>query len=408
MILILRAGSGQGKHFLLLFSESVSFPPNIHDMKAYYITKEMLLRGMRVTWLTLGNSFKVERKEGITFCTIPRIFRRFKNFSFWFRITIVVAICKVTRVSSVCVDDWLFFRWDTSKFLAYEIAFKSAGVKFVSDHRDPFLDFEISRGNIHPNTPLHKTLANRYHAIYARSDLVVVPSHRYKSIVVEEEGLPPSKVIGAIRGIDPDLFNPAVEPLSLFAEKELRDKFTIGWFGIMHPHRQIREILVPLIRTIGDQIHNSRVVIGGDGPEKEAFTGLQQEYSDRFSMFGFIPYSILPRYIAACNVLLCPVDTRFRFSRTSIWLKILESLAVGRPIIATRTDVSDDDLSTLKGVIWVDGSFDSYQSALLNVFSEYKYYKAQAMEQAKNFEEYTTPRTIARIVDSIISATTRK
>lgn len=356
---------------------------------------------MSVTWLTLGNDFTMESRSGITFCTIPRVGRRFKNFSFWFRVLVVVAICKIARVSCVCVDDWLFFRGDTSKFLAYEIALKKAGVRFVSDHRDPFIDFEISQGKLQPDGALYKVLVDRYHAIYRLSDLVIVPSHSYERIVVEEEGLDPDRVLGTFRGVDAHLFNPKVEPLNLVPNKE-KSKFTIGWFGIMHAHRQMGEVLVPIIKTVGEYIRDAHVIIGGEGPGIVEFDGLRERYAERFSILGFIPYSILPRYIASCDVLLCPVDTRFRFSRTSIWLKIFETVAVGRPIIATRTEVSDDDLYGLNGVIWVDGSYESYVNALVRVHSEYQNYRALAIEQAKNFEKYTISRTIAKIVDRIM------
>ena len=401
MKLLLKAGSGGERHFAFLYSEAVSFPPNVHDMKAYYVTKELLRRGMRVTWLTLGDNFKVQTKNGITFVMIPRLARRFEKMSFWIRTGMVVAFCKITSVSAAYVDEWLFFRGDPNKFLVYETALKKAGVRFILDQRDPFIDYEISCGKLEPDSPIYKVLVSRYQNIYRLSDLVIVPSHRYERVMIEAEGLPPNKVLGTFRGIDSSLFKPDVKPLDLGSR--LEKKFIIGWFGIMHPYRQIREVLVPLIKTIGDHIQEAHMVIGGEGPEIREFTNLKETYSEWFSILGFVPYSELPRYIAACDVLLCPVNTRFRFSRSSLWLKIFETLAVGRPIVTTRTDVSNDDASRLKGVIWVDGDFDSYLQALINVHSDYQTYRAQALEQSKHFEEYTLSKTMPRIVDAILA-----
>ncbi len=372
-------------------------------MKAHYVTKEMLRRGIRVTWLTLGDNFKVQRKDGITFAMIPRIARRFKKASFWIRIAMVVSFCKLTGASAAYVDEWLFFRGDLNKFLPYESALKKAGIKFILDQRDPYIDYEISCGKLEPGSPLHKALTIGYQIIYKLADLVIVPSHRYERVMIEEEGLPPNKVFGTFRGIDSNLFKPEVIPTDLGSSIGGKKKFVIGWFGIMQSYRQIREVLVPLIKTMGDHIQEAHIVIGGEGPEIGEFTNLKETYSKWFSMVGFIKYESLPSYIAACDVLLCPVDPRSRFSRSSIWLKIFETIAVGLPIISTRTDVSNDDLKRLLGVIWVDGSFDSYLDALLKVHSDYQNYRMQAKKQAENFEEYSISRTIPRIVDAILA-----
>ena len=371
-------------------------------MKAYYVSNEMLHRGLRVTWLVLGEDLRVQSKNGIVFVMIPHLARRFKKVSLWIGIAIVASFCKITGVSGVYVDEWLFFRGDPNKLLAYEVALKKAGMRLILDQRDPFIDFEISCGKLKPNSPMHKILTNRYKIIYQLLDLVIVPSHRYERVMIEEEGLPPNKVLGTFRGVDSNLFKPEVKPIDLTSNIGGK-KFIIGWFGIMHPYRQIREVLVPLIKTIGDHIQEAHVIIGGEGPEIREFTNLKETYSEGFSMLGFIPYTSLPGYIAACDVLLCPVDTRFRFSRSSLWLKIFETLAVGRPIITTRTDVSTDDASRLKGVIWVDGDFDSYLEALLKVHSDYQTYQARALEQSKHFEDYTLSKTIPKIVDTILA-----
>ena len=55
--LLLRAGSSDQKHFAFLFSEVASIPPSVHNIKVYYFTQEMLRRGMRVSWIFLGESF---------------------------------------------------------------------------------------------------------------------------------------------------------------------------------------------------------------------------------------------------------------------------------------------------------------------------------------------------------------
>ena len=66
--------------------------------------------------------------------------------------------------------------------------------------------------------------------------------------------------------------------------------------------------------------------------------------------------------------------------------------------------MTDDDLSGLRGVIWVNGSYESYIDALVKVHSEYQNYRKQALEQAREFEQYTISHTISKIVDHIEKA----
>jgi glycosyltransferase involved in cell wall biosynthesis len=405
--LLVGARVGAKNHFAFFFSETVSFPPNVHDMKPYYISSEMLRRRMKVTWIMLGDELKVQQMNAILFVMIPRIARRFRKASLWIGIMIASAFCKFTKVSGVYIDEWLFFRGDPAKLISYISALKKTGVKFIFDQRDPYIDFEISCGKIEPNDTRYKILRNQYKIIYDLSDLVIVPSHQYMSVMIEQEGVPATKVLGIFRGIDSNLFNTKVSKIDLIAKGSQEKKFIVGWFGIMHPYRKISEVLVPLIKSIGKIIPNAHVVIGGEGPSISEFESLIPAYSEWFSMLGFVPYSDLPKYISSCDVLLCPVDTRFRFSRSSLWLKIFETVAVGRPMIATRTDASVEDASSLGGVIWVEGTLDSYLSALEKVHSNYQTYQLQALEQAKHFEEFATSRTIPKIVDAIVAKTTQ-
>jgi len=58
------------------------------------------------------------------------------------------------------------------------------------------------------------------------------------------------------------------------------------------------------------------------------------------------------------------VSTKNRFSLFSAWLKIAEALAVGRPVVATRTFTSFVDFKDLRGVVWVGSTYEEFLNGI--------------------------------------------
>jgi glycosyltransferase involved in cell wall biosynthesis len=119
------------------------------------------------------------------------------------------------------------------------------------------------------------------------------------------------------------------------------------------------------------------------------------------SYVGLISYDELPKYIAACDVTLCPVQTSSRFSLHSNWLKIVESLAVGTPVIATRTKTSIMDMKKQRGVFWTGKTLDDFVHSIDSVRKDKLHWKSEALLQADRMVEYSVSYNIPRLVDLI-------
>lgn len=367
-------------------------------MKCYYVTKELLARGDRVTWVRLGGKDKTHFAEGIEFTGIPLpptnpLFTAFSLLR-------LVLFCVARRIQIVYLDEWLFFRHRPMSRLAGVIGLRISGAKVVLDERDPLVDFETATGEFSKTSQGYRQTIRAASLSERLSSLVILTSKAYEQLYISD-GFPVKKVIGIFRGVDPELFNPMASPDLIRSKFGLDDKFVIGWFGLMHPFRQIKEVLVPVARGISKAIPNAHVLIGGEGPLFGEFQSLSAEDDIPATVLGFIPYADLPRYIAACDVLLCPVDPRFRFTQRSAWLKIVEALAVGRPIIASRTMISELDYKDLRGVIWVESDLKSFMNALGELKRNYPSYLSQAQDQARHIEDYSVSSTIIKIVDRV-------
>jgi glycosyltransferase involved in cell wall biosynthesis len=238
--------------------------------------------------------------------------------------------------------------------------------------------------------------------IHHLSSLIVLPSSEYAKSYAKS-GVPVKKLLGALRGIDYNLFNPHVDGKGLRLDLGLNQKFVIGWFGNMHSYRQVKEVLIPLIEKTKSYIANVHFVIGGRGELKEEFLRLKKESTgDSFTLLDFVPHESLPSYISGCDLLLCPLSTRFQFTQLSASLKILESVAVGKPIVATRTQIASGDYKDLKGVVWAGDDAASFLDAVIRIHNNYSQFAALARQQAEEFAKYTIKFTIAKITDAII------
>lgn len=388
----------KGKRFAFVFSRPVAYPPNIHNVKSYYVSRELISRGERVTWVRLGGKDKAHFAGGIEFARIP--IDPTNVFFTAFSLLRLAMFCLAKRIRVVYLDEWLFFRHRPISRLAGVVALRAAGMKVVMDERDPLVDFETATGEFDPRTHgYHRTIWS-VRMSERLSTLLILTSKAYAQLYISE-GFPARKVLGVFRGVDHALFNPDVDPAQVKAKLGLDGKFVVGWFGLMHRFRQINEVLIPIARLLPETIPNAQILIGGEGPLQAKFEPLAGDPRSHATILGLVPYPELPSYIAACDVLLCPVDSSFRFTKHSAWLKIAEALAVGKPIIATRTKLAEEDYNDLKGVIWVEPGLKSFMDAILEVRKHYANHLSLAQEQSRQFDDYTVRHTIGMIADRV-------
>jgi len=386
-------------HIAFVSSKEMHYPPDVDYNKVYYISREFIKRGAKVTWLEMSQTSERWQKDGINFVKLgakcPRLVCQM------LQLLQMASFCRTSKVDCVYSDEWLFQRESPLQRLIFQIGSRTAGIRYVFDQRDPFIDYEVARGVLKEGSWRHKVLRFSYRLDFEFTDLAIFPSEIYAA-EFSIKGIPEGKKMGVIRGVDKQLFNPQVDGQAKRAGLGLEGKFVVGWFGMMQPYRQIEEVVIPLIERAGESIPNIHFLIGGLGELSDKFVQLQKSRPDLGMTFlGFVPYANLPEHLAACDVLLCPLNTARHFAKYASPLKVLESLAVGRPIIATETKVREGDFKDLQGVIWTGPDCKGFMDSLMMVHADYAHYREQAAEQALDFDRYTLESTISKIVDAV-------
>jgi glycosyltransferase involved in cell wall biosynthesis len=143
-------------------------------------------------------------------------------------------------------------------------------------------------------------------------------------------GASESRVQVVPNGVDPGRFKPPRSPVG--SEK---DPFTIGFVGSLKPWHGMSTLVDAFARVHRSHEH-CRLLVVGDGPERESLTEslVQRGLSDFVTLTGAVDPADVPGWLHEMDVGVAPYPAMdgFYFSP----LKILEYMAAGLPIIASR------------------------------------------------------------------------
>jgi glycosyltransferase involved in cell wall biosynthesis len=139
-------------------------------------------------------------------------------------------------------------------------------------------------------------------------------------------GIDATRVFDVKNAVDTDRFNPEQPPVSL--DEQHLDRlpasgFTIGYVGGIHDYKGVYDLAAALDQTDVD----CRVVVAGDGPERERFAAA---LGNAGVFLGAVPYEQIPALYHRIDALVLPSHTE------GIPRVILEAQATATPVVATR------------------------------------------------------------------------
>ncbi|MBD0427598.1 glycosyltransferase [Aquisalinus flavus] len=184
----------------------------------------------------------------------------------------------------------------------------------------PHLHFEDGFG---PDESQNHQLARRVRMrrLLLGKTRVIVPSHTLERIAVASWGLRNVQLV--YNGIDTELFHPA--------ETGTRKKIVIGTIGALRPEKNFSMLLAAFAKS--ELTNRARLVIAGDGPEKEKLHRL----ADSLGISGSVNF---PGHVTDPAALYRTFDLFAMTSDTEqMPLSLLEAMASGLPVVAT--DVGD-------------------------------------------------------------------
>lgn len=241
-----------------------------------------------------------------------------------------------------------------------------------------------------------------------KADLITVVSKPMKDELLKRK-IPEEKILVNYNGVDTDEFNPNIDGSEIRKKYNLENKIVIGvvsTFGVWHG----MPVLSQAVKLIINQIQNTQYKIHflfiGDGVERlKCEKIIQESGKEEYVTFtGTISFKEIPKYLAACDVLVAPHipntdGTPFFGSPT----KLFEYMAMGKAIVASNLDQIGEVLEHKK-TAWLvkPGDVTDLTTGVIRLIQDEKLREELGRNaRQKVMENYTWEQNVLRIIDKI-------
>lgn len=277
---------------------------------------------------------KYEFRDGVN---IYRIQRREINerwrFEYAYRVTrfLLVSMMVLTRkhlaspyqvIHVHSVPDFLVFGALVPKML---------GARVILDIHDLLPEFNASKFRAGPNSIGFKCMVLAEKLSCAFADHVIVANDLWLERLIGRS-VRANKCI-AIRNYP---------QLALFrtCAKRKKDKFLITYPGSLNKHQGL-DVAIHAFARVADQMPDAEFHIYGEGPDKSRLMRLTEtlHLDDRVFFHNILPAEEIAQVMADTDLAIEPKLTSWPFSNEAASTKILEFMAAGVPIVASRTAI---------------------------------------------------------------------
>jgi glycogen(starch) synthase len=219
--------------------------------------------------------------------------------------------------------------------MAARYASKRLGIPFIYELRTLWGERAVVEEGWSPRSIRYRTVWHLELEVMRRANVVVPISQGIRDAIIER-GIDPNKIVIVPNGVDTGVFVPRPADVSLLQALDLVGCFVVGFIGSLGRLEGIA-LLIDAFKEIHRREPRARLVIVGDGPERErlfaaaAAAGLGGVV--RFT--GLVPHDQILRYYSVMDVLVYPrIDARI--NQTVTPLKPLEAMAMGKVCLASN------------------------------------------------------------------------
>jgi len=213
-------------------------------------------------------------------------------------------------------------------------------------------------------------------------------------------------------GVDTELFKP--KPRNTLVAQHVgigEDDFVVAFSGHIMEHKGL-DVLVRSAKLVHQKHDNVKFLILGDGPARKQIEALVHELNmtKTFIFTGFVPQETLVEYLSLANVCVAPYKpvSWFRVSLPETPLKVVEYMALGKPVIMSR--ISDDNVITRSrgGILIAPDEVSELASSIIDLIRDEKLQKTMGEKGRKYVEEHLSWTRISERLSEIYQSLSPK
>jgi glycosyltransferase involved in cell wall biosynthesis len=211
---------------------------------------------------------------------------------------------------------------------------KATGVPIILDIHDLLPEFYASKFTVHHNSFVFKFLAFVERCSAAFATHVIVANHLWRDrFVARSSRLEKCSVVR--NHPDLDIFVAQSR-----RERQECEKFLLTYPGSLNWHQGL-DVAIRAFASIGDKLPDAEFHIYGEGPAKPSLIELANKLGmqNRVIFHDILPSREIARVMATTDLAIEPKRATSAFGNEALSTKILEFMALGVPVIASKTKI---------------------------------------------------------------------
>lgn len=255
--------------------------------------------------------------------------------------------------------------------LAALLVRKRLGIPVVYEVRAFWEDAAVDTGKTKEGSFKYKLIKGLEQYVFKHVNKVACICEGLREAITAR-GIPQEKLFVSPNAVDFKKFTPLKdkEP-GLLRELSLDDKKVIGFLGSFFKYEGL-EFAVKAMPKILKSIPNAHLLLVGGGNQDEALRKLVNEMNlnANVTFTGRVPYQDISNYYSLVDVLLFPREN-IRLTQLVTPLKPLESMALGKPVIASDVGGHKEMVEHLKtGMLFKAEDIDSLAESVITLISD--------------------------------------
>lgn len=220
------------------------------------------------------------------------------------------------------------------------------------------------------------------------------------------ERLQPTFARRGPNGVELERFADLPEPQTARRALGVPERFTAGYAGHLYPGRGL-ELMLELASRVSEA---NFLWIGGEPEAVERWRRrADQQGVSNLELRGFVPNAELPRWLAACEVLLMPYQRRIAVSSggdtaaSASPMKAFEYLAAGRAILSSDLPVLREVLDERCALLLPPDDTAAWERALRALIADPEERLTLAERARKEAEQYSWKRRARRALEGLVA-----